>query len=100
MPHLSPDAVCVQARAATSRGVARAFFGSRAGTSNANHGRPAFVGGAPAAAIYGGRGGNTVGAVSAAAPAAARVCGVFNAKKLPALSTRGGGVAMMSTDDG
>lgn len=86
--------------------MARAFFGSRAGASITNNGRPAFVGGAPAATLYAGRGGNGnangnsvgVAAVSAAAPAAARVCGVFNAKKLPALSTRGGGVAMMSTD--
>lgn len=97
MPYLSTDAACVQARAATSRGVARAFFGSRAGHGISNS-RAAFVGGAPAAPLYGGRGINSVGAVSAAAPAAARVCGVFNAKKLPALSTRGGGVAMMSTD--
>eukprot|EP00903_Cladosiphon_okamuranus_P013572 g12642.t1 len=93
------SAAAQDARAATSRGVARAFFSSRAGhgTSN-NSGRPAFVGGVPAVALYGGRGVNSVGAVPAAAPAAARVCGVFNAKKLPALSTRGGGVAMMSTD--
>eukprot|EP00752_Nemacystus_decipiens_P009097 g8122.t1 len=104
------SAAAQDARAATSRGVARAFFGSRAGTSNSNSNintsntRPAFVGGAPAAALYIGRrgngngNGNRVGAVSAAGPAAARVCGIFSTKKLPALSTRGGGVAMMSTD--
>ena len=96
---------CTQARAATSRGVARAFFGSRAdGGSSTSNGRPAFVAaGAPAASLHarGRRGASCAAAVSGTAavvPAASRVRGLFNAQRSPVLSTRGGGsVSMMST---
>ena len=95
---------CTQARAATSRGVARAFFGSRAGDgSSTSNGRPAFVAaGAPAASLHarGRRGASCAAAVSGTAvvPAASRVRGLFNAQTSPVLSTRGGGsVSMMST---
>ncbi|CAM9937203.1 unnamed protein product [Scytosiphon promiscuus] len=100
------SAAAHEARAVSSRGVARTFFGSRrstAGSSDAS-GHPAFIAavGGPAAALDARRGANSAtasaAAISSAAPVVSRVHGAFGAKASPALSTRGGsGVAMMST---
>ncbi|CAM9663960.1 unnamed protein product [Pylaiella littoralis] len=98
------SAAAQDARATTSRGVARAFFGSRTGsTSSTSNGHPAFVAaGAPEITLRTRRGGaatSTSSVSSAAGPGASRVVGAaFDANRSPALSTRGGGgVAMMST---